>query len=135
MSCPWRSMVAARSGEIRRKPLPTAAADQSRYFFVYFVTGTVTKKVGKDVVDREFAFCIFCSSICLIVYGGCFMVRTAVMRVRSGNYRAAPYLNSFAIVPVALGWRGAQLLLIGHTWECSDRRDAVSPIVLQGADE
>ena len=23
------------------------------------------------------------------------MVRTAVMRVRSGNYRAAPYLNSF----------------------------------------
>ena len=30
------------------------------------------------------------------------MVRTAVMRVRSGNYRAAPYLNYFGIVPVSL---------------------------------
>ena len=30
------------------------------------------------------------------------MVRNALMRVRSGNYRAAPYLNSFAITPVAL---------------------------------
>ena len=27
-----------------------------------------------------------------IVYGGYFMVRTALMRVRSGDYRAAPYL-------------------------------------------
>ena len=62
---------------------------------MYFVTGTVTKKVGKDVVAREFVYCIFYSYICYIVYGGCFMVRTAVMRVRSGNYRAAPYLNSF----------------------------------------
>ena len=49
-------MVAARSGEIWRKPLPTAAVDESRYFFVYFITGTVTKKVGKDVVDREFVY-------------------------------------------------------------------------------
>ena len=30
------------------------------------------------------------------------MVRTADMRVRSGNYGAAPDLNSFAIIPVAL---------------------------------
>ena len=30
------------------------------------------------------------------------MVRTAIMRVRSGNYRAAPYLNYFGIVPVSL---------------------------------
>ena len=29
-------MVAARSGEIRRKPLPTAAADESRYFLCVF---------------------------------------------------------------------------------------------------
>ena len=64
--------------------------------------GRVTKKVGKDVVDREFVFCIFYSSICYIVYGGCFIVRAALMRVRSGNYRAARYLSSFVIVPVAL---------------------------------
>ena len=69
---------------------------------MYFVTGTATKKVGKDVVDREFVYCIFYSSICYIVYGGCFIVRTAVMRVRSGNYRAARCLNSFVIVPVSL---------------------------------
>ena len=69
---------------------------------MYFVTWTVTKKVGKDVVDREFVYCIFYSSICYIVYGGCFMVRAAVMRVRSGNYRAAPYLNYFGIGPVSL---------------------------------
>ena len=31
------------------------------------------------------------------------------------------------------GWRGAQLLLIGHTWECGERRDAVARVVLQGA--
>ena len=30
------------------------------------------------------------------------MVRAALMRVRSGNYRAARYLNSFVIVPVSL---------------------------------
>ena len=53
------------------------------------------------VVDREFVFCIFCSSI-LIIYGGCFVVRNALMRVRSGIYRAARYLNSFVIVPVSL---------------------------------
>ena len=55
--------------------------------------GRVTKKVGKDVVDSEFVFCIFYSSICYIVYLGSVLwcaVRTAVMRVRSGNYRAAP---------------------------------------------
>ena len=55
-----------------------------------------------DVVDREFVFCIFSSSICYVVYGGCFMVRAALMRVRSGNYRAARYLNSFVIVHVSL---------------------------------
>ena len=30
------------------------------------------------------------------------MVRTAVMRVRSVNYRAAPYLNFVGIIPVSL---------------------------------
>ena len=62
----------------------------------------MTKKVGKDVVDREFVCCIFYSYICYIAYGGSFMVRTAVTRVCSGNYRAAPYLNYFCIVPVSL---------------------------------
>ena len=65
-------MVAARSGEIWRKPLPTAAVDESMYFFVYFITGTVTKKVGKDVVDREFSICIFFSSICFHYLWGLF---------------------------------------------------------------
>ena len=54
------------------------------------------------VIGREFVFCIFYSSIFYIVYGGCFMVRAALMRVGSGNYRAARYLNSFVIVPVSL---------------------------------
>ena len=31
--------------------------------------------VGKDVVDREFGFCIFCSSI-LIIYEGCLVTCT-----------------------------------------------------------
>ena len=52
----------------------------------------------------EFVFCIFCSYI-LIIYGGCLVVRNALMSVRSRNYRAAPYLNSFAIIPVRwLAW-------------------------------
>ena len=55
-----------------------------------------------DVVDREFVFCIFSSSICYVVYGGCVMVRAALMHVRSGNYRAARYLNAFVIVPISL---------------------------------
>ena len=53
-------------------------------------------------MDSEFVFCIFYSSTFYIVYGGYFMVRTALMRVRSGDYRAAPYLNLFRIVPVSL---------------------------------
>ena len=40
--------------------------------------------------------------VIIIVYGGCFMVRTALMRMRSGNDRAASYLNSFRIVHVTL---------------------------------
>ena len=79
-------MVAARSGEIWRKPLPTAAADESRYFFVYFITGTVTKKVGKDVVDREFSICIFCSSICFIIYGGYFLMRVISREHLGGEF-------------------------------------------------
>ena len=70
-------------------------------------------------MDREFVFVYFIVLFVFIVYGGCFMVRTTLMRVRSGNYRAAPYLNSFAIVPVALGWRGGQLLLIGELVLCN----------------
>ena len=74
-------MVAARSGEIWRKPLPTAAADESRYFFVYLITGTVTKKVGKDVVDWEFVFVYFVVLFVFIIYGGYFL-----MRVRSREH-------------------------------------------------
>ena len=43
------------------------------------------------------------------------MVGTTLMRMRSGNYRAAPYLNSFAITPVTLaGVVRTELLLIGE---------------------
>ena len=42
------------------------------------------------------------------------MVGTTLMRVRSGNYRAARYLNSFAIVPVALEGAVARCCSIGE---------------------
>ena len=90
-------------------------------FYVYFVTGTVTKKVGKDVVDWEFVFVYFIVLFVFIVYGGCFMMRNAVMRVRSGNYRAARYLNSFANIPVAL----ASVLLVLLIGELVLRNPAV----------
>ena len=44
------------------------------------------------VGDREFVFSIFYSSTFKSCLWGIFMVRTALMRVRSGDYRAAPYL-------------------------------------------
>ena len=42
------------------------------------------------------------------------MVRVALMRVRRGNYCAAPYLNSFGIVPVSLTGAVRFVLLIGE---------------------
>ena len=43
----------------------------------------------RNVVDWEFVFVYFIVLFVFIVYGGCFMMRNAVMRVRSGNYRPA----------------------------------------------
>ena len=93
--------------------------------------GRVTKKVGKDVVDREFVFCIFFSYICYnYCLWGMFYGAHCTNAHAQWQLPRCPIFEFIWNCTCYAGWRGAELPL---NWLESAAIDAVSPIVLQGA--